>query len=298
MQNVLSTLKGKGKEDSPRLFLLFARNNPTAVIFRRGPSHWVQLIRWNTAEDVFEYGQWFRGRLYERRSDLSPDGSLLIYFAQKINGRTLEDKEYTYAWTAISRPPYLSALALWPKGDCWHGGGSFWDNATVELNHKPDRKAAHPKHEPRGLQVKLRRNVSGEDDPIYSERLERDGWHLKQQWEVEFGGKWHLYHTVAPEVREKARNGTTLAIRLTRSITELDYSEEFAVIDQRGSICIPIDGASWVDWDQRGRLIIARKGKVSVAEIEQDGSVQEALLLDSCGSKPSPVASPGWARNW
>src|SRR5262249_17885427 len=44
-------------------------------------------------------------------------------FAQKITGRSKKDTEYTYAWTAISRPPFLTALALWPKGDCWHGAG-------------------------------------------------------------------------------------------------------------------------------------------------------------------------------
>ena len=57
-------------------------------------------------------GQWFKGRIYEKRCDLSPDGTKLIYFAQKINTRTLNDPKYSYAWTAISRPPYLTALAL------------------------------------------------------------------------------------------------------------------------------------------------------------------------------------------
>src|SRR5689334_17597784 len=108
-----------------RLFMILARRAPRAVIFRRGPSDWFQLILWHTDADEIEYGQWFHGRIYVRRSDLSPDGSLLIYFARKITGRTLADRAYTYAWTAISRPPYYTALALWPKGDCWHGGGLF-----------------------------------------------------------------------------------------------------------------------------------------------------------------------------
>ena len=105
-----------------RLFFILARNANTAVIFRRGPSKWVQLIRWDTERDTFEPGQWFHGRIYERRSDLLPDGTKLIYFASKFNALTLEDRDYTYAWTAISKLPYLTALALWPKGDCWHGG--------------------------------------------------------------------------------------------------------------------------------------------------------------------------------
>lgn len=88
-----------------RLYAILARSAPVGVIFRRGPTKWVQLIKWDTATDSVEPGQWFHGRIYERRCDLSPDGSKLIYFASKLNRKTLDDSEYTYAWTAISKPP-------------------------------------------------------------------------------------------------------------------------------------------------------------------------------------------------
>jgi len=298
MQNVSATLKGTGGVDFPRLFVIFARSAPTAVIFRRGPSEWVQLIRWNSAEDTFEFGQWFHGRIYERRCDLSPDGSLLIYFAQKINRRTLEDKEFTYAWTAVSKPPYLTAPALWPKGDCWAGGGSFENNGTIVLNHKPEKSTPHPNHKPKTLEVKLRPDVCGEDDPIYSERVERDGWRLKAAWEVEYLGYPDMYRTNQPEIRERSLPNGNLAIRLTRSISRLDYSELFDLSDQQQSILTPIVGASWVDWDQRGRLIIARQGKISVGELAGGGSIREQILIDLCGSKPAPTRSPKWAQSW
>ena len=91
------------KSESPagrtscRVFAILARNAATGVVFRRGPSKWVQLIRWNTDTDTFESGQWFHGRLYERRADLSPDGTKLIYFAAKVPGRTLQEKQYSDA---------------------------------------------------------------------------------------------------------------------------------------------------------------------------------------------------------
>lgn len=119
------------------LSVLLASDAPEAVILRRGPSPWVQCICWNTRKDTITLGQWFHGKIFGRRCDLSPDGSLLIYFAQKITGRTLADREYTSTSTAISRPPFLTALALWPKGDSWHGGGLFDTNRTVYLNHRP-----------------------------------------------------------------------------------------------------------------------------------------------------------------
>src|SRR6185369_10123233 len=167
----------KKTEEIPcRLFVILARSAPVGVVFRRGPSKWVQLIKWNTDDDSFEPGQWFHGRIYERRCDLSPTGSRLIYFASKLNKRTLEDPEYTYAWTAISRPPSFTALALWPKGDCWHGGGLFETNRTIWLNHRPDAAKPHPEHKPKGFKVLPNPQAYGEDGPIYARRLIRDGW--------------------------------------------------------------------------------------------------------------------------
>lgn len=131
-----------------RLFMIMARHAKMAVIFRRGPSKWTQLIKWDTKTDTFEFGQWFKGRIYEKRCDLSPKGDYLIYFVSKINKKTIVDSEYTYAWTAVSKPPWLTALALWPKGDCWHGGGLFENDSTLMLNHRPNVAKPHPQHVP------------------------------------------------------------------------------------------------------------------------------------------------------
>jgi hypothetical protein len=298
MQNTKVTRKGKHGPIPARLFFLFARESPVAVVFRRGPSRWIQLISWRTDSDVFEAGQWFHGRVYERRADLSPDGSLLIYFANKINDKTLKDEQYTYAWTAISKPPYFTALALWPKGDCWHGGGLFSDNKTVVLNHRPDAAAPHPSHKPKPLRVILKKNVSGEDDPLFAERLERDGWRLEQEWKVENRGHPQMFVTTQSEVRIKSRPGGLESIRLTRSIHGLDYAEEFTLLGPGRSFSVALDGASWADWDQQGRLVFAAGGKVMTGELRHDGSFVQRSLLDLNSSRPSPVTTPGWAARW
>jgi hypothetical protein len=297
VQNVKVTNKGKGRVRA-RLFIIFARKSPAAVIFRRGPSKWVQLIKWHTNTDTFEPGQWFKGRIYERRSDLSPDGSLLIYFAQKISAHSLRDTEYTYAWTAISRPPYLTALALWPKGDCWHGGGSFKSGRIVLLNHKPAVSTPHENHKPRRLLVIPNPRARGEDDPNYSRRLERDGWELKNAWQIENRGYPKMFRTIRSEVREKANPSRKYFIQLTRSIEHLDYSEEFALRCLKQSSVMKIERASWVDWDQQGRLVFARDGKLFVASIEVGGQLTEELLIDLNPLKPNPLESPEWAKKW
>ena len=112
-----------------RMYAILARKARFGVVFRRGPSKSVLLIGWNTSNDTFQQGQWLRGRIYERRCDLSPDGNLLLYFAASYR------KPY-YSWSAISRPPYLTALALWPKGDGWGGGGHFLSQHRIALNHR------------------------------------------------------------------------------------------------------------------------------------------------------------------
>jgi hypothetical protein len=70
----------------PRLFVIFAERAHEAVIFRRGPSRWHHVIRWNTKDDTFFRGAWFKGRIYPEKCDLSPDGDLLLYFAHQEAG--------------------------------------------------------------------------------------------------------------------------------------------------------------------------------------------------------------------
>ena len=65
----------------PRIHVIFAREAPKAVVFRRGPSDQVCTLGWDLETDTFTMGQWLKGRIYEYRSDLSPDGELMIYFA-------------------------------------------------------------------------------------------------------------------------------------------------------------------------------------------------------------------------
>ena len=64
-----------------RLHVILAREASKAVIFRRGPSDQVCTLGWDLVTDTFAMGQWLKGRIYEYRSDLSPDGELMIYFA-------------------------------------------------------------------------------------------------------------------------------------------------------------------------------------------------------------------------
>lgn len=66
-----------------RVHAILARERSCAVVFRRGPSDKIAVIGWDLNNDEFTLGQWLRGRIYEYRCDLSPDGKYLLYFAAK-----------------------------------------------------------------------------------------------------------------------------------------------------------------------------------------------------------------------
>ena len=66
-----------------RIHAILPRKGNCGVVFRRGPSRKVAVIGWELDRDRFTVGQWFKGRIYEYRCDLSLDGTYLIYFAAK-----------------------------------------------------------------------------------------------------------------------------------------------------------------------------------------------------------------------
>lgn len=183
-----------------RLHVLLAQGGSRAVVLRRGPSKEVCLIAWDRERNTFEEGQWLRGRIYERRCDLSPDGRYLIYFA--MDGRF--GGPLGGSWTAISRPPWLRALVLLRKGDGWHGGGLFTGPARYWLN---DGYGHHVVRDSKQLQRDLEHRpphyFGGECPGVYYNRLLRDGWRLIEHtdadrskgltlFDKDLGGGWRL----------------------------------------------------------------------------------------------------------
>ncbi len=107
-----------------RLHLFFATENDRALILRQGPTRQFRMILWHRDTDTFVDGQWIKQKIYVERCDLSPDGRHFLYFT--LDGHWNSAAEG--AFTALSRPPYWTALSLFPEGSTWGGGGIFLDN--------------------------------------------------------------------------------------------------------------------------------------------------------------------------
>jgi hypothetical protein len=168
------------REFPARLHVLLAARATTAVVLRRGPSKQVATFLWDRNGDRFELGQWLNGRIYERRSDVSPDGKHWLYFA--VNGRWRS--RVGGSWTAISRVPYLKAIGLYGKGDCWEGGGLFLSNQKFWLNDhyfQPARVQFEPPRLQRDATYWPEQRYNAEDTGVYYVRLQRDGWELIEQ---------------------------------------------------------------------------------------------------------------------
>ncbi len=131
----------------PRLFVIMAARASVAVIIRRGPASWVRLVLWDTKRDQFRPGSWFRGRIYEEKCDLSPDGELFLYAA--LQGRRFRTG-YSHSWTALSRPPWLHALVLWPMHTTYGGGGRFVGNRQLIVR---GCGKTHPSHPLQGVEL-------------------------------------------------------------------------------------------------------------------------------------------------
>ena len=271
---------------SCRLSVLLARAAPVGVIFRRGPAKWVQIIQWDTATNTFTPGQWFHGKIDAERSDLSPDGSKLLYFAIKLNGRTISDPEYGTSWTAISRPPYLTALALWPTGYAWgwtyNGGGLFLSNTEIWLDLSEDAEA-HPNHTPQGLAVRNRKeNPYGGRELAEDKRRARDGWERIQEWQTEdVPGIGPV--TLTPRIDRKQSPHRPQALILTTNTADYKRREAYAVEDGTGAQK-PLTGVDWADWDHRGRLVFAQKGKILTQDADAIGREPPTELIDLNGN--------------
>jgi len=161
----------------PRLFILHRPETEHAMIIRRGPSKQTAFFGWNRRTNDIQTGQWLKGKVYHRRSDLSPDGKYIIYFA--INGKWQDESRGS--WTTVSRYPYLKAIDFWPKGDTWQGGGLF----TGPKQYTLYEAFGHTQHTLSGTFAVKRGMITTpiEKDQglaVYLVRLKRDGWTFQE----------------------------------------------------------------------------------------------------------------------
>jgi hypothetical protein len=234
--------------------------SPRAVVIRRGPASVHCTIGWELDGDRFAVGQWCKHKLYPRRSDISPDGVWLVYFA--LNGRWTS--ETRGAWTGLSRAPYLKAVKMWPQGDTWDGGGVFF-RARSQL---PDGLGAMwDSMEPVGRTGRLALGALAS----YEARLERDGWsrRVRRGYFKDAHPSWSLRKVVRGEAHEHHE-----IHRTDGTVAELPAWE-------------------WADIDAaRARVVWAEAGTVRAAPIRAGGPGKPRVLFDAAPMRFEALAAP------
>ena len=304
----------KTPASSCRLFVVLARDGRSAAVFRRGPSRRVAVLRWWLGTDTIELGQWFKGRIYERRCDLSPDGELLVYFAAKHRGPFA-------TWTAVSRTPFLTALALWPKGDAWGGGGLFRSHLSLGLNHPAHQCESAP-----GTAIPRRFTIdryapyagAGEDNPILHDRMIRDGWRqidagTAAPYSSSGPARWQFE---APEIYERARPTPATErrrhepLRLRRKLVAIGvtdgpwYRETYTVEDAAGHTLRHFADCDWADWQSTGDLLVAAAGSLyrlraaTLQATPADPLGDADRVADLAPLAYSEIAAPPAALQW
>lgn len=256
-----------------RLHVLLARDQPLGLILRRGPSNSVATLLWNRKKDQFQLGQWLRGRIYERRSDLSSDGRHFLYFA--MNGKW--NTESRGSWTAISRAPYLKALSFLPKGDCWHGGGLWTGVNRYWLNDGGGHQTLWSTSRlHRDLHWQPAEDYGSECTGVYYPRLIRDGWTLKAAVDVSRTSEQVIFE-------KPCAHGWVL-----RKIAHAEsgappgkgcYWDEHALLHPASGAAIAYPDWEWAELDG-SRLVWAALGQLATGRLTQQGLMETRTLID------------------
>ena len=278
----------------PRLFGIPTTRSPVVAVLRRGPSDWSQVLRWDPEAGTLERGSWIHANLYPQRCDLSPDGRWLSYF-------TLRQKSTWGAgptYIAISRLPWLTALAAWGTCGTWTCGLHFVDRRrtwevgpAAEGDSEPLRKRYGFGLEltrPPAFAVERRRGwtesaVSPPYDP------EQDPWDIRR---------------VPRLTMEKPRPHSAGSVRLTVSGRYAAYRSgkpawsEATYTIQDGDGPRGLQHVQWADWDGMGRLLVATTtGRLQVREEPWD-ETSTTWSADLSDDRPAPAEPPSIARRW
>lgn len=286
-----------------------AKEAPVAVLFCRQPRKWTCMVRWDTSDDTFERGQFVKGRLRICDSDLSPDGTRIVYQLSRYR----PDFERQHI-TVISRPPYFTALACWTG----MGGGRFVSNNEIILNGLPVHMNLINGEIPADVRVSMERTehanlvekwqphdqrIQG-TDPLSAELYDRIAQDLRAivEWIDSRTPKFEFL--AVPEVRRKPGAHFDLEIHIAwnkrafqRGKAPLRRVVEKRVVCHNGKQTV-LNDATWADVDQAGRIVFARGGIMYSIEVGPTGDPTERLLADFSQDRFERVLAPEWATKW
>jgi len=273
------------KRVPPRIYCIPATNASVIAVFQRGPTNWSHVGRWDLSKRRYEPGAWLRGRIFPRRSDLSPDGRFLCYFAHKPSATW----QHGEAYVALSKLPWLTALHAIGTCGTWTRGYYF----TEDKNSKNPEEVALPISY--GLRSIPIAQFSNERRRGWEEATDSPKRDPKDVWDESRNAR----------MQKRQPGGDRLLCVESFGSAGGEFGVDQAVDGLRVGYSLEADGEvqllghlQWADWDREGHLLVAtRSGKLQIWNLDGDDSemlFEEDLSL----SEPDPAPAPAWARRW
>lgn len=275
------------KHIPPRVYCIAATEAPVLAVLRRGPSAWAHVGRWDIAGETYEPGAWLRGRLFPRRSDVSPDGRYLCYFAHKPTaGWDRGD-----AYVAVSRLPWLTALHSFGEMGTWTRGYRF--SADGESDHPEDRGLPMPwglrAIRPEQFATERRRGwMEASDSPP---RDPSDAWDQRRNARMR---------------KPRPGGGGALSVESVgwaggefRNVQAVDGLRVlYSLEGETGGVAL-LEDVQWADWAEDGRLLVAtRDGRIQIRDGDPETGGAVRSEFDLTAYEPDPRPAPGWAAEW
>jgi hypothetical protein len=260
-----------------RIFGIPASEADVVAVVRRGPSGWSHLGRWDVVQRSYQPGAWLHGTLYPQRCDVSPDGCWFLGF---VVGAARPGWAPGNTYVALSRLPWLAALAAWGTGGTWSRGVAFTDRSVNELG-TPD--VGDVARLPFGLSVtraasfavERRRGWQESDDT--PPRGDTDVWDEQRSERVRM---------------EKRQPGGTAVLAVAGTYAAFRSG-------QPGPVRYCLDGTllpdvQWADWSRDGRLLVATtSGRLEIRDARGI-----AWASDLSAFTPDPQPAPPEALRW
>jgi hypothetical protein len=270
---------------APRIYCIPATEAPVVAVFRRGPTNWSHVGRWDLAERRYEPGAWLHGRIFPRRSDLSPNGRVLCYFAHKPTA-TWEQGE---AYVALSKLPWLKALHAFSTCGTWTRGYYFTEHGGWDDPEHVKLPISYGLRSIPVVQFVNERRRGWEESPDSPPRDPKDVWDQHRNARMQKrqpGGKRMLYvESVGWASGEFGADQAVDGLRVRYSL------------ESDGKLK-PLDELQWADWDRQGQLLAAtREGKLQVWNLDGE-SLKVLFEQDLSLLEPNPTPAPAWAQRW
>ena len=269
----------------PRIYCIPATEAPVVAVFRRGPTNWAHVGRWDLSTPRYEPGAWLDGRIFPRRCDLSPNGQFLCYVAHKPTASW----ELGDAYISVSKLPWLTALHAFGTCGTWTRGYCFTREVSKQDDGLPDLPIPYKLQAIPAEQFATERRRGWEEAPDCPPRDPRDAWDERRNARMQKrqpGGPCLL------QVESVGRASGEFGAQQAIDGLWVQYSLE--TDGQR----MVLDDLQWADWDPNGRLLVATRGGILQIRTMASGRLETVFEQDLSLLEPNPEAAPDWAHQW